>query len=79
MPRMKVLSGREIVRFLERSGFILVSQNGSHIKMIHTSIQGSTIIVPNHREVKRGLLGGIIKKCMECLESGTVRDFFYTK
>lgn len=76
---MKVLSGMEVVRFLERHGFVLVSQNGSHMKVVNLSIKGASIIVPRHRAIKRGLLKGIIKKCMEYLESGVVRDFFYTK
>lgn len=76
---MKVLSGVEIVRFLERYGFVLASQNGSHMKMRNLSIKGSFIIVPRHRAIKRGLLGGIIKKCMEYLDNDTVRNFFFSK
>jgi predicted RNA binding protein YcfA (HicA-like mRNA interferase family) len=49
MPKFPVVSGAEIVRALERLGFVVARQRGSHIVMR----RGSTgCVVPNHREVK---------------------------
>lgn len=58
MPRLPPLSGREVIRGLQRLGFEQIGQRGSHIKMRRG---GSTVIVPDHREVRRGTLSSILK------------------
>lgn len=78
MPKIKVLSGLEVVKFLERHGFIVVSQRGSHIKMVIIKDEKDTIIIPRHKSLKRGLLHGIIKKCMQYVDHNRVKEFFYT-
>ena len=57
MPRLPTLSGRELVRGLERLGFERIGQKGSHIKLRKGS---ATVIVPDHREVRRGTLSSIL-------------------
>ena len=59
MPKLPVLSGREVVRGLGRLGFEHVGQSGSHIKLRRAS---STVIVPAHREVRRGTLASILQQ-----------------
>ena len=59
MPRLPVLSGAQIVRALERLGFTAVRQRGSHVVMRRG---GSGCVVPLHREVKAGTLGGILRQ-----------------
>jgi predicted RNA binding protein YcfA (HicA-like mRNA interferase family) len=60
MPALPVLSGQEVVRLLERLGWSVRRQVGSHIVMTRA---GSiyTISVPNHKEVARGTLRSIIR------------------
>lgn len=59
MPNLPLVSGTEVVRTLERLGFILLRQKGSHIILR----RGSTgCVVPNHREIKMGTLSGILKQ-----------------
>ena len=59
MPKLPLVSGTEVVRTLERLGFILLRQKGSHIILR----RGSTgCVVPNHREIKMGTLSGILKQ-----------------
>lgn len=59
MPSLPVLSGRRIVRALERLGFTVARQKGSHIVMQ----RGSTgCVVPQHREVKIGTLAAILRQ-----------------
>ncbi len=50
---MKPLSYRQIKRKLERAGFNVVHQRGSHVKFVRKN-EGEvrTVIVPNHREVR---------------------------
>jgi predicted RNA binding protein YcfA (HicA-like mRNA interferase family) len=59
MPKLPLVSGNEVVRTLERLGFILLRQKGSHIILR----RGPTgCVVPNHREIKTGTLSGILKQ-----------------
>ena len=57
----KTFSGREIVKALRRIGFIVDHQRGSHIFM-HNLERNMSVIVPLHKEVKKGFLNNIIKK-----------------
>jgi len=59
MPKMPVVSGAEAIRVLERLGFAIVRQRGSHIVLRRGS---SGCVVPNHRELKAGTLVGILKQ-----------------
>ena len=59
MSKLPQLSGRECVSVLERYGFRIVRQRGSHIVMR----RGATgCVVPNHREIKIGTLVGLLKQ-----------------
>ena len=60
MTKPPLLSGKEIVKAFERAGYCRVDQRGSHIKIRHDSLQ-TTLIIPNHKEVDRWTLRGIIK------------------
>lgn len=57
MPKLPVVSGQELVRALERLGFVKVGQRGSHAKLRRDTIR---CVVPLHRELKRGTLTGIL-------------------
>lgn len=59
MPKLPLLSGRDLVRALERLGFDEVGQRGSHVKLRN----GDTVcIVPLHSELKKGTLAGILRQ-----------------
>jgi predicted RNA binding protein YcfA (HicA-like mRNA interferase family) len=47
------------VRALQRLGFVVARQRGSHI-VLKRGTQGC--VVPNHRELKIGTLSGILKQ-----------------
>lgn len=59
MPKLPPLSGREIVRVLERLGFEPAGQKGSHVKLRRSGI---SCIVPLHDKVKKGTLAGILRQ-----------------
>jgi predicted RNA binding protein YcfA (HicA-like mRNA interferase family) len=64
MPsRTPRISGKELVRILERAGWILVGTSGSHVKL--RSPDGSNrIIIPVHgaRTLPIGTLQGILRQ-----------------
>ena len=57
MPDWPHLSGPEIVRALERLGF--VRQRGSHVVMRKGAFG---CVVPLHRQVKIGTLAGLVRQ-----------------
>ena len=60
MPKLpRGVSGADAVRALERLGFVVVRQRGSHIVMRRGA---SGCLVPNHREIKTGTLAGVLRQ-----------------
>jgi len=57
----KTFSGKQVVKALRRLGYIVDHQRGSHIFM-HNLEKNISIIVPLHKEIKKGTLNNIIKK-----------------
>jgi predicted RNA binding protein YcfA (HicA-like mRNA interferase family) len=59
--QVPVMSGREVVRAFQNRGWGVDRQTGSHIIM---SKDGEivTLSVPDHREVARGTLRGLIRQ-----------------
>lgn len=58
-PSLPIISGAEAIRALQRLGFVVVRQRGSHI-VLRRGSQGC--VVPNHREMKIGTLSGVLKQ-----------------
>lgn len=59
MPKLPRVSGSEAVRALQRLGFEIARQRGSHIVMRRGPVG---CVVPNHREVKVGTLAGVLRQ-----------------
>lgn len=51
----KTFSGKQVVKALRRNGFIIDHQRGSHI-FLHNLEKNISVIVPNHKELKKGTL-----------------------
>lgn len=59
----KLYSSKIILSALQRAGFSIISQKGSHIKLYKREGDKSfTVIVPNHKEVAIGTFGSILKQ-----------------
>lgn len=56
---LPVVSGQRLVKVLEREGWTVARQRGSHVRMKHPDRRVS-LTVPLHRELKRGTLSGIL-------------------
>jgi len=54
-------SGKEIVKALHRLGFVVDHQRGSHI-FLHNLERKISVIVPNHKELRKGTLHSILKR-----------------
>jgi predicted RNA binding protein YcfA (HicA-like mRNA interferase family) len=80
MPRLRRLSGAELLRILRGFGFIVHSQRGSHIKLRRTRADGTTetLTIPGHREIKLGTLHAIFAQAARFIPEADLRPHFYT-
>ncbi|MDD4878202.1 MAG: type II toxin-antitoxin system HicA family toxin [Candidatus Nanoarchaeia archaeon] len=63
MPKLPVLSGKDIVKVLCKIGFAHVRTHGSHAILNKTIPEGTiTIPVPLHPELAKGTLKSIMKQ-----------------
>ncbi|MEK6898144.1 MAG: type II toxin-antitoxin system HicA family toxin [Nanoarchaeota archaeon] len=62
MARLPQITAREFIKILEKIGFKIMRQEGSHVFLRNEN--GRTTVVPNHpgEKIDRGLLNKIIKK-----------------
>ena len=61
MPKLPVLSAKQVIKALERMGFKIVRQSGSHVHLWKDE-RRILVTVPNHKELAKGTLNGIIKQ-----------------
>lgn len=59
MPRFPHVSGTEAIAALERLGFVVIRQRGSHVVLRRAAVG---CVVPLHRELKVGTLAGVLKQ-----------------
>ncbi|MCL5031074.1 MAG: type II toxin-antitoxin system HicA family toxin [Bacteroidetes bacterium] len=63
MTKTHVLSYKEIIKALQRDGWIVVRQKGSHIRLQkHSKNEVLKITVPAHSPLKRSTLSHILKQ-----------------
>jgi predicted RNA binding protein YcfA (HicA-like mRNA interferase family) len=52
---LPAVSGRQLIRALQRAGFVILRQKGSHVSMEKRSTTGYwRTVVPMHREIRPG-------------------------
>lgn len=62
MAQLPVVSGRDVVRVLEKIGYVQDRQKGSHIILRQSTSPYRRITVPDHREIAKGTLRAIIRQ-----------------
>lgn len=62
MDKLSVVSGREVVRRLEKVGFVFVRRKGSHMILRRETPPKMTVSVPDHKELKRRTLKSILRQ-----------------
>jgi predicted RNA binding protein YcfA (HicA-like mRNA interferase family) len=62
MTKVPSLSYEKVIKALQRDGWVVVRQKGSHIRLQkHTRSETLKITVPAHRPIKRSTLSHILK------------------
>lgn len=52
----------EMIKYLKKNGFVVISQNGSHVKLRNPETN-RTVIVPYHsKDLKKGMEQAILKQ-----------------
>jgi len=70
--KLPILSAKEIIKALEKDGFRVLRQKGSHVSLYKKSEDKVyLVIVPDKKEVKRGTLLSILK------QAGMSREKFF--
>ena len=68
--KMPVVSGMDCIKVLEKVGYAVVRQKGSHIRLKDKNGKLPPVTVPDHKELRLGLLRKILN------DAGlTVEDF----
>jgi predicted RNA binding protein YcfA (HicA-like mRNA interferase family) len=56
------VSGDRLIRALERLGYSVIRQKGSHVRLRHEGPPAHTITVPLHKSLKTGTLNGVLSE-----------------
>jgi len=63
MSKVPSLNYDRVVRALQRDGWVVVRQRGSHIRLQkHTPDETLKLVIPAHRPIKRSTLSHILKQ-----------------
>ena len=78
MPKLRRLSGDDVVRILGRFGFVVHSQRGSHVKLRRITPDGQkqTLTVPLHHELDTGTCRAIVRQASRYVPMSELMAFF---
>jgi predicted RNA binding protein YcfA (HicA-like mRNA interferase family) len=60
-----VITGKELVKLLEKIGFVVVRINGSHHRMRHDDGRVTTVPVHKNEDLPKGLLRKIVREDLQ--------------
>jgi predicted RNA binding protein YcfA (HicA-like mRNA interferase family) len=62
LSKLKVLSGNELIKILNKIGYEIDHQTGSHIILRNKAYPFRRLTVPNHKTIAKGTLRGLIRQ-----------------
>ena len=79
-PKLKHLSGRQVIDIFCGCGFGIHSQRGSHVKLRRIGAKGEKQIltIPMHDELDTGTLKAIIRQATRYIPESELRAYFYS-
>lgn len=61
-PKLPVITSKKLLKALQRAGFVIDRQRGSHISMYHPDKPEFIVVIPFHNvDLKKGMLKRILK------------------
>jgi predicted RNA binding protein YcfA (HicA-like mRNA interferase family) len=81
MPRLRTLSGQDLLRIFAGFGFEPASQRGSHVKLRRVLPGGvrETLTIVLHDEVDKGTLRAMFRQALRYIPERELRPHFYTE
>ncbi len=65
MPKLPVIKGKALIKFLESTGFMVTRTKGSHVRLRAEDGRVTTVPVHGNKDVPKGLLRKIIREDLE--------------
>ncbi len=80
MPKLKRLSGKEVVALFQKLGFEIVARKGSHVKLrrLEKGVR-QTLTVPDHSQIDTGTLRAILRHAAAYVPEAELREYFMTQ
>ena len=81
MPKLKILSGKDIVEIFISLGFAIAGQKGSHVKLKRYVAKDSmqTLTIPLHVELDKGTLKAIYRQALRYIPQNELMGYFYSE
>ncbi|MBU2446455.1 MAG: type II toxin-antitoxin system HicA family toxin [Bacteroidetes bacterium] len=81
MPKLKVLSGKNLVNIFQQVDFEIAEQRGSHIKLRRFLNDGTKQIltIPNHDELDKGTIKAIYRQALRYISENELKRYFYSE
>ena len=79
-PKLKRLSGKEVLSILSKFGFSIHSQRGSHVKLrrILSSGEKQSLTIVMHNELDIGTLRAILRQASRFVPEDQLKKEFYS-
>ncbi len=79
-PKLRHLSGDQVISIFNTFGFQVHSQRGSHVKIYrYSQSKKQTLTIPLHAELDVGTLRAIIRQATRYIPENELRPHFYTE
>ncbi len=80
-PKLKRLSGKDVIAILHQFGFLIHSQRGSHVKLrcVSSSGEKQTLTIPTREEFDVGTLRAIMRQASRYIPEDQLKSHFYTE
>ncbi|MDQ7837943.1 MAG: type II toxin-antitoxin system HicA family toxin [Thermodesulfobacteriota bacterium] len=81
MPKLKTLSGRDVIKILALFDFAVAARKGSHIKLVRTLADGEkqALTIPDHSELDKGTLKAIFRQASRYIPETELKPHFYSE
>jgi predicted RNA binding protein YcfA (HicA-like mRNA interferase family) len=78
MPKLRRLSGHDVVTILKPFGFLVVAQRGSHMKLKRLGSDGTQVLtIPAHTSLDVGTLRALLRQASRFIPEEQLHPHFY--
>jgi predicted RNA binding protein YcfA (HicA-like mRNA interferase family) len=78
--KLKVLSGKDVVKILLSFGFSIHNKRGSHIKLKRVASTGmETLLIPDRNPIAKGTLKAIFNQASRYIPKSELQKHFFRK